>query len=139
VHAHRRAERDASSRQLWNRPAQERELPFTKSFPASPATAGLPPPYQRVDVERTSIRKEDRMFRKTALALAAVVALGTAALIPATADAHWSGYGWYGKSYGSPYYWGGYGPRYHYGYGGFYGPRYFYWGKFGWRKPYRYY
>jgi hypothetical protein len=38
-----------------------------------------------------------------------------------------------------PYYWGGYGPRYHYGYGGFYGPRYFYWGKFGWRKPYRYY
>jgi hypothetical protein len=73
------------------------------------------------------------------LALAAVVALGTAALIPATADAHWSGYGWYGKSYGSPYYWGGYGPRYHYGYGGFYGPRYFYWGKFGWRKPYRYY
>jgi hypothetical protein len=82
-----------------------------------------------VDVERTSIRKEDRMFRKTTLALAAVVALGTAALIPATADAHWSGYGWYGKSYGS----------YHYGYGGFYGARYFYWGKFGWRKPYRYY
>ena len=72
------------------------------------------------------------MFRKTMLALAAVVTLGTAALIPATADAHWSGYGWYGKSYGSPYYWGGYGPRYHYGYGGFYGPRSFYWGKFGW-------
>ena len=42
------------------------------------------------------------MFRKTTLALAAVVTLGTAALIPATADAHWSGYGWYGKSYGSP-------------------------------------
>jgi hypothetical protein len=77
------------------------------------------------------------MFRKTTLALTAVVALGTAALIPAAADAHWNGYGWYGKpySYGYPYYWGGYGPRY-YSYG-FYGPRY--WGTYGWRKPYRYY
>jgi hypothetical protein len=69
------------------------------------------------------------MFRKTTLALAAVVSLCTAALIPVTADAHWSGwygsYGWYGKSYGYPY-WGGYGPRYNYG---FYGPRHFYWGE----------
>jgi hypothetical protein len=79
----------------------ERELPFTKSFPALAATAGPRPPYQRMDVERTSIRKEeDRMFRKITLALASVVALGTAALTPATADAHWSGYGWYGKLLG---------------------------------------
>jgi hypothetical protein len=90
-----------------------------------------------MDVERTSIRKEDRMFRKITLALAAAVALGTAALTPSTADAHWSGYGWYGRSYSYPYSWGGYGPRYYY-YGS-YGPRYLYWGKFGWRKPYRSY
>ena len=75
------------------------------------------------------------MFPKATLALAAVVALGTAALTPTTADAHWNGYGWYGKSYGNPY-WGGYGPRY---YGGFYGPRYFYGGKLGWKRFYRYY
>ena len=81
------------------------------------------------------------MFRKTTLALAAVVALGTAALTPAAADAHWNGYGWYGNYgwYGKPYgypYWGGYAPRYFYG---FYGPRHVYGGRFGWRKPYRYY
>ena len=96
-------------------------------FPTIAATADALPPYQRVDVEWTSIRKEDRMFRKATLALAAVVALGTAALTPSTADAHWKSYGWYG---------GVYGPRYH---GGFYGPRYFYGNKFGWRKFYRYY
>jgi hypothetical protein len=73
------------------------------------------------------------MFRKATLTLAAVVALGTAALTPTTADAHWKSYGWYG-SYGYPH-WSGYGPRFH---GGFYGPRYFYGGKFGW-KNYRHY
>ncbi len=58
------------------------------------------------------------MFRKSILAIAAVSALGTAALIPTGADAHWSGrYGWYGKSY-APY------PAF-YGYRSFYGPRYF--------------
>jgi hypothetical protein len=41
------------------------------------------------------------MFQKATLALAAVVALGTATLTP-TADAHWKSYGWYGMSYGYP-------------------------------------
>ena len=60
------------------------------------------------------------MFRKSILAIAAVCALGTAALIPTAADAHWSGhYGWYGKSY-APY------PMF-YGYRYFHGPRYAYW------------
>ena len=40
------------------------------------------------------------MLRKSILALAAVAALGTAALTPTTASAHWYGHGWYG--YGKP-------------------------------------
>jgi hypothetical protein len=70
------------------------------------------------------------MFRKSILAIAAVCALGTAALIPTAADAHWSGhYGWYGKSY-APY------PMF-YGYRYFHGPRYAYL-KYGAWRPYRY-
>jgi hypothetical protein len=83
------------------------------------------------------------MFRKSILALAAVSALGTAALIPTDADAHWSGrYGWYGYAQYPAFY--GYrdfhGPRFH-----GYGPRYFHggwkyggWRQYGWRKPYWY-
>jgi hypothetical protein len=70
--------------------------------------------------------KETRMLRKSILAFTAVAALGTAALTPTTADAHWYGHGWYG--YGKPYY-GSFGWKYRYPYG-FYGPRYFY----GWKK-----
>jgi hypothetical protein len=43
------------------------------------------------------------MFRKTILALAAIGALGTAAMAPTSASAHWYGYGWkgyHGKHYG---------------------------------------
>jgi outer membrane protein W len=73
------------------------------------------------------------MLRKSILALAALGALGTAALTPTTASAHWYGSGWYG--YGKPYY--GYGWNYRpYG---FYGQRYFYGGKFAGRKFYRSY
>ena len=73
------------------------------------------------------------MFRKTTLALAAVTALGAAALAPTKADAHWRGYGWHG-SYYQPYSYG----YSAYGYG-WYGPRYAYGSKpFGWRKYYRY-
>ena len=76
------------------------------------------------------------MFRKTTLALAAIAALGTAALVPTSADAHWRGYGWYGKYY-QPYGYGhGYGsgwyPRYGYGYG--YGYK-----RFGWKRSYGHY
>ena len=70
------------------------------------------------------------MFRKSVLALAAVAALGTAALAPTGAQAYWGGYGWYGDSYYQPYYrWG------------FYGPRHFHGGwKFGtWRRFHRFY
>jgi len=69
------------------------------------------------------------MFRKSVLTLVAVAALGTAALAPTGAAAHWSGhYGWYGMSYDQPHYsWGYYHPRY--GWGSW---------KFGWRKFYRY-
>ena len=76
------------------------------------------------------------MFRKSILALAAVSALGTAALIPTGADAHWGGrYGWYG-SYYAPY------PAF-YGYRYAYWPRYVHrnwthagWGwQNRWRKP----
>ena len=78
------------------------------------------------------------MFRKSILALAAVSALGTAALIPTDADAHWGGrYGWYGMHY-APY------PAF-YGNRHIYGPRYFHrdrkyggWWNYGWRKPYWY-
>jgi hypothetical protein len=74
------------------------------------------------------------MFRKTTLALAAVTAFGAAALAPTTADAHWRGYGWYGKHY-QPYGYGysyGWYPRYGYGYG--YGFK-----RFGWKKSYGHY
>jgi hypothetical protein len=86
-------------------------------------------------VEPTSVHnKEDRMFRKSTLALAAVAALGMAAFAPTPADASWRGYGWYGGYY-QPYPYGGfYRPRYAYG---FYGPRYHVYG--GWRKFYRNY
>jgi hypothetical protein len=49
------------------------------------------------------------MFRKTSLALAAVATLATAAAIPTTASAHWTG-GWHRPHYGpvaryhAPYY-----------------------------------
>ena len=36
------------------------------------------------------------MLRKSILALAAVATLGTAALAPTKADAHWYGHGWHG-------------------------------------------
>jgi hypothetical protein len=86
-----------------------------------------------MDVEPTSQRKEDRMFRKSLLAMAAVAALGAGALAPTSASAHWNG--WYGYK---PYpYWRSYGPRYFHG--GFYRPRYVYggWKYGGW--TYRYY
>jgi hypothetical protein len=75
------------------------------------------------------------MFRKLTLAFAAVAALGTAALAPATAQASW-----YGKHYGHSY-WGGYSPYYAYGPGYVvygprfgYGPRAFHHDKFGWKR-----
>jgi hypothetical protein len=91
-----------------------------------------------VDVE-ASDRKETQMIQKSIFALAAVAALGTAALTPTAAQATWYGYG-YGKPYWSYNYYpykGFYGPRYFYG---GYGPRYFYGGfKYrGWRYGYRY-
>jgi opacity protein-like surface antigen len=90
-----------------------------------------------VDVERTSDQTEAYMLRKSILALAAVATLGTAALAPTKADAHWYGHGWYG--YGGPYY-SGYAWDYRRPYWGFYGPRYVYGGKYAdWRKPFRYY
>ena len=77
------------------------------------------------------------MFRKSVLALAAVAALGAAALTPTVAGAHWNGYGWYGHYHYKPYFHGFYGPRV------FYGPRYFYGGyggwKYGWMRGYRSY
>jgi hypothetical protein len=83
-------------------------------------------------------RKENRMLRKSILAFAAVAALGTAALTPATASATW-----YGKGYGYGYGYKDYGWRYPYR--GSYGPRFFYGGKyfggrkFGWRRFGKYY
>jgi hypothetical protein len=71
------------------------------------------------------------MFRKSIQAIAAAAALSTVALAPTGADAHWGGYGWYGKPFHySPY-----------RYGGFHGPHYFHGGwKFGgWKKFYRHY
>jgi hypothetical protein len=77
--------------------------------------------------------KETRMLRKSILAFTAVAALGTAALTPTTADAHWYGGGWYG--YGKPYYHSfGWDWKYRYPYG-FYGPRHV----FGWKKLYKRY
>jgi hypothetical protein len=102
-----------------------------KNVSSQSATAGAAPPYQRTDVEWTSDQQEARMFRKSMLALIAVAALGTTALAPTGADAHWGGrYGWYGKYHYQPYpYWG------------FYGPRHFYggWKLGGWKRVYRYY
>lgn len=75
------------------------------------------------------------MLRKSILAFAAVAALGSAALTPTAASAHWYGPG-YGYTYDPAWTW-----HYrHHPYFGFYGPRVFYGGKYvGWRKPYRYY
>ena len=58
------------------------------------------------------------MFRKTLLALAAAATIGTAALMPTVASAHYySGYGGYGA-----HYYGGYHHRYHhYGYSSYRG------------------
>jgi hypothetical protein len=71
------------------------------------------------------------MIRKSAFALAAVVALGTSALAPTAANATWYGHGFYG--YGKPFYGWSYG---YYPYKRFYGPRYFnsyrYKGRYGW-------
>jgi hypothetical protein len=83
---------------------------------------------------RHPFTKEAYMLRKSIFALAALGALGTAALTPTTASAHWYGHGWYG--YGAPYY--GYGWN-HYRPYGFYGKRFFYGGKFGWRRGFGYY
>ena len=68
------------------------------------------------------------MFRRSLLALAAVAAVGTAALTPTTASATWYGKGFYGSGYGD-----GYGKGYGYGkyYGGGYGYRPFYGKRFG--------
>ena len=79
------------------------------------------------------------MLRKTILALAALGALGTAALTPTTAGATWYGHDWYG--YHQPY---GYGWHYGHPYGLYGGKRFFYGGKlgyrnYGWRRGYGYY
>jgi len=111
------------------------ELPFKKL-----STRELQPPTRRLRISsgcrlRHLINRRLTVFRKSILALAAVAALGTAALAPTGADAHWNGYG-YGKYYNyKPYHYGFYGPRF------FYGPRYFYggWNFGGWRRGYGYY
>jgi hypothetical protein len=46
------------------------------------------------------------MFRKLALAAAATVALGTAALVPTTASAHWHGGGGWHGGWGGHHAWG---------------------------------
>jgi hypothetical protein len=80
------------------------------------------------------------MIRKSILALAAVSALVTSALIPTTADAYWNDrYGWHWKNYHyAPYpafkgYRYFHGPRFY-----AYGPSYHGWRHFGWRRPYWY-
>jgi hypothetical protein len=106
------------------------ELSFKKPFKPK-----LKPPTRRLRISEwmsrwTSDTEEKQMFRKSVLALAAVAALGTAALAPTGAEAHWSGYGWYGNYSYQPYF-----------RGGFYGPHYFHGGwKYGtWRKFRPYY
>jgi hypothetical protein len=51
------------------------------------------------------------MFRKFALAAAAAITLGTAALAPTSASAWWGGWhhGWHGGWWGGPGYYGAYG------------------------------
>jgi len=114
---------------------RKHELPFKKL-----STPKLQPAARRLRISngcrvRHLINKEAYVFRKSILALAAVAALGTAALTPTAADAHWNGYGWYGHHYHyKPYHFGFYGPRY------FHGPRYFFGGwKYGWTRGYGYY
>ncbi|MGY4309133.1 hypothetical protein ACVIJ6_006376 [Bradyrhizobium sp. USDA 4369] len=71
------------------------------------------------------------MLRKISLIAAAAVALGTAALAPTAASAHWHGGGWHGGGWHGGWHHGWhrpfYGPRvfvggpvYSYGYGGCY-------------------
>src|SRR5688572_12047578 len=87
--------------------------------------------------DEPSDQTEFHMFRKSILALAAISALGTAALVPTTADANRGGrYGWYGKHQHYAPYRGFHGYRYSYGPRFFgYGPRYFHrgWKHRGWR------
>jgi hypothetical protein len=119
---------------LWTR-RHDDEPTLINIFNALSETHGRLLPYQRTDVDWTSVmRRRDRMLRKSILAFAAVAALGTAALTPTAASATWYGHGWYGYGYKN------YGWRPYYGYRAFYGPRYFYGGKyfggrkFGWRR-----
>jgi len=69
------------------------------------------------------------MLRKSVLAFAAVAALGSAALTPTAASAHWYGGGWYGYNA----YYPGWNWRYRYPHWGFYGKRFFYggWKRYG--------
>jgi len=56
------------------------------------------------------------MFRKLSLAAVAAIALGTAALAPTSASAHWHGGGWHGGwHHGWHGAWGWGGPRFYYG------------------------
>jgi len=56
------------------------------------------------------------MFRKLSLAAVAAIALGTAALAPTSASAHWHGGGWHGGwHHGWHGGWGWGGPRVYYG------------------------
>lgn len=75
------------------------------------------------------------MFRKSILAATAALALGTVALVPGTASAHW--YGWYSQpyAYANPY-WAPVYPRY-YAYRYAYPHRYA-WGYRGWSHGWRY-
>jgi len=75
------------------------------------------------------------MLRKSILAFAALAALGSAALTPTAASAHWYGGGWYGYNTYHP----GFAWRYGHPYRGFYGSRVFYGGKFGGWKRFGYY
>jgi hypothetical protein len=61
--------------------------------------------------------KEISMLRKTILALTASAALGSAALAPTSASAHWGG-GWHGGWGYRPFVRVYAGPAYAYGYGG---------------------
>jgi hypothetical protein len=72
------------------------------------------------------------MFRKLSLAAVAAIALGTAALAPTSASAHWHG-GWHGGWHHGWHggWWGG--PRFYYGSYGNYGCRRWVMTPWGWR------
>lgn len=84
------------------------------------------------------------MIRKLTLALAATVAVGSAALVPSAANATWYGNGWYGKGWYGYGHYNKYYPGYAYGHRYFYKPYVYSYGfkpykRFGWKYRYGYY